>query len=384
MRKLYSFFVVAIATLLPSLAPAQGTATIESVCANYRWDTLGPDGSDVSFNIAIKQDKTENGIVISGVFSKYELKATFDPSTGEISIENQRVGFDAQNNRFLSFEHHANEGDVDPAPLVLVDDGDGIPYAYEEYGVVAESMDSEYLTAEGMIEYGQFAFLYRTGDLENTDWEEAGVATLFDGGFFTPLPRVGIGFKTPVEVVLEKSTTTENLYRLVKPWDSYFGKEMAQYLEFDISDPECVIIPTQATGFVDEEYGAASVQNFVGMYIAAGFGVEDAMAVISEDKKSEYLCTYDDAKKVITMPVNSTFTTFAGDENYWNVGRPYGASDSYIVMPGGSSSGIVVVSTADDKAPVEYFNLQGIRVDKPASGQIVIRRQGGKTSKVAM
>ncbi|HAW06954.1 MAG TPA: DUF5116 domain-containing protein, partial [Rikenellaceae bacterium] len=34
-------------------------------------------------------------------------------------------------------------------------------------------------------------------------------------------------------------------------------------------------------------------------------------------------------------------------------------------------------------APVEYFNLQGVKVSNPENG-IFIRRQGGKTSKVLM
>lgn len=37
---------------------------------------------------------------------------------------------------------------------------------------------------------------------------------------------------------------------------------------------------------------------------------------------------------------------------------------------------------ADNDAPVEYYNLQGIRVAEPAPGQIVIRRQGSKVTKV--
>lgn len=40
--------------------------------------------------------------------------------------------------------------------------------------------------------------------------------------------------------------------------------------------------------------------------------------------------------------------------------------------------------TADggSDAPVEYFNLQGIRVDNPAAGQVYIRRQGANVAKV--
>ena len=37
--------------------------------------------------------------------------------------------------------------------------------------------------------------------------------------------------------------------------------------------------------------------------------------------------------------------------------------------------------TADENAPVEYFNLQGIRIDNPESG-LYIRRQGNTVTKV--
>lgn len=36
---------------------------------------------------------------------------------------------------------------------------------------------------------------------------------------------------------------------------------------------------------------------------------------------------------------------------------------------------------ADTEAPVEYFNLQGLRVANPAPGQLLIRRQGAEVSK---
>lgn len=44
-------------------------------------------------------------------------------------------------------------------------------------------------------------------------------------------------------------------------------------------------------------------------------------------------------------------------------------------------SGISDIAVDDENAPVEYFNLQGIRVDNPDSG-LYIRRQGGTTAKV--
>lgn len=56
-----------------------------------------------------------------------------------------------------------------------------------------------------------------------------------------------------------------------------------------------------------------------------------------------------------------------------------------ITVPASASgdSGIdnVAIDTVDEDAPVEYYNIQGMRVANPTPGQLVIRRQGNKTSK---
>lgn len=46
-----------------------------------------------------------------------------------------------------------------------------------------------------------------------------------------------------------------------------------------------------------------------------------------------------------------------------------------------TQSGINGIEADDSNAPVEYYNLQGIRVDNPANG-IYIRRQGSRVEKV--
>ena len=49
------------------------------------------------------------------------------------------------------------------------------------------------------------------------------------------------------------------------------------------------------------------------------------------------------------------------------------------VTQGGTVTGVDAITT-DDSA-VEYYNLQGLRVENPAAGQIVIRRQGNNVTK---
>lgn len=57
-----------------------------------------------------------------------------------------------------------------------------------------------------------------------------------------------------------------------------------------------------------------------------------------------------------------------------------GAAQLYPVKIVKDSEGIGAVAT--ENAPAVYFNLQGIRVENPAAGQIYIRRQGTKATKV--
>lgn len=49
-----------------------------------------------------------------------------------------------------------------------------------------------------------------------------------------------------------------------------------------------------------------------------------------------------------------------------------------------SGIGAIVDNEAAVDGPVEYFNLQGVRISKPATGQIVIKRQGSTVKKMLM
>lgn len=50
----------------------------------------------------------------------------------------------------------------------------------------------------------------------------------------------------------------------------------------------------------------------------------------------------------------------------------------------GISTSVVDVIADDENAPVEYFNLQGVRVENPAAGGLYIKRQGSKVTKVIL
>lgn len=55
----------------------------------------------------------------------------------------------------------------------------------------------------------------------------------------------------------------------------------------------------------------------------------------------------------------------------------------YVEDPDAQVSGIGNIAVDNENAPVEYFNLQGVRIDNPGTG-IYIRRQGSKVEKVCI
>ncbi len=80
--------------------------------------------------------------------------------------------------------------------------------------------------------------------------------------------------------------------------------------------------------------------------------------------------TYYDVVEVLTgddMNLEAIVTCYSGNVQLYPVKVTSNSSISNVVV--------------DENAPVEYFNLQGIRVDNPANG-IFIRRQGEQVSKV--
>ena len=83
---------------------------------------------------------------------------------------------------------------------------------------------------------------------------------------------------------------------------------------------------------------------------------------------------------MITFP---TKTLLARELKYndatWYYANTNGAFK--VKLPETGAVGSIAVDNVNN-APVEYFNLQGQRVDNPAAGQLVVKRQGSKVEKV--
>ena len=109
-------------------------------------------------------------------------------------------------------------------------------------------------------------------------------------------------------------------------------------------------------------------------------------------KRIEFVCQYTSNFE------NSTASTGTLTDNIWtgeaasvdfhflksnpnSSGTTFNPSCTSIKVTYVTSDGIEEVVTIDT-TPVEYYNLQGVRLEEPAPGQIVIRRQGNKVEKI--
>ncbi len=84
----------------------------------------------------------------------------------------------------------------------------------------------------------------------------------------------------------------------------------------------------------------------------------------------------------IDLPETTELKDVIGVVNYYQAKGADAPSASIYPIEIKAAAGIAGVE-ADLNAPVEYFNLQGVRVENPANG-LYIMRQGSKVAKVIL
>ncbi len=184
------------------------------------------------------------------------------------------------------------------------------------------------------------------------------------------------------EVEIEESEAEPGMYRLVNPFGSgkcpYFDFKTfnANDLVINATDPDHVWIPVQNMGFSISSWGSFTISCFNGMMVEADLSIEDLI-------DAECLFgTLADGK--ITFPDDDSYRLQAWFDYYLEGivpadGNPHG---KFCVTLPEAYSGIAD-GIADENAPVEYYNIQGVRVNNPSNG-IFIRRQGSKVTKIAL
>lgn len=232
-------------------------------------------------------------------------------------------------------------------------------------------------------------------------WNKVKAPAVFVDAYFTHLFTMdGVNSLDPndfpYEVELHQDATNPNRFRLWKPFtnENYLLAEINEteyegQIVFDITDPDHVVIEAgMPAGFNDGDneyylYGLLGWQIY-------GFGAKYDPAqhwdliidfMIENGQTFE---TYDDATRTVTIETPRFGMGDCESAYSWR-NQPCPATITLpedLTTDGAFEAGVEGIEVDNNNAPIELYNLQGVRVSNPTRGTIVIRKQGTSVSKV--
>lgn len=187
----------------------------------------------------------------------------------------------------------------------------------------------------------------------------------------------------------------------VVTFKNFLGGETTVDVKFELTDPNgnpsmvgamFNSVPVSGLGEGDQNTGC-TIDNFAGSLIIKQNGVN--YGKLDNIKfwpgyNSQLEVGVDGEGAAAVKVYNFTFM-LGGDYSQWNAetGSWTAVGSEFVklmkTLPFDQNTSAIEnieVEAADENAPVEYFNIQGMRVENPAAGQLLIRRQGSKVSKV--
>lgn len=236
--------------------------------------------------------------------------------------------------------------------------------------------------------------VFTNEDLQGGDsdegWSDFCTAQLTDGWI---LPALGNQVSNaPWTVNVQINDKDPKLFRLNNPY-SASGSPIAAfsqivdakggYINFNINELDFVqVIPNVYSG-VKNGTQKLYFTNLEGYYVSQGFTSD----VIKQNIKDITVwSTYTKADKTLNIPTCRFQIAIDGEPYVWhdeNKNSLAAKMVSKLVFSKDLTdlSGIEAIDV-DENAPVVYYNLQGIRVDNPTKGQLVIVRKGNKSYKM--
>ena len=187
-------------------------------------------------------------------------------------------------------------------------------------------------------------------------------------------------FESEFTINADGSYTIENLMNT--------GYPLSFVIDTDLSDGEDASVTfTESTTYHDSFEDSGYTYNI--FYFIDNEGNYTNLTAEGEDGTQTtvyFPYFYGDGFSYVSPTVEGGVRTIYGTLSFTGSGDEAGTtfSNFYDIMfsfTDPTYDSIKSIATDDENAPVEYFNLQGMRIDNPENG-IFIRRQGSKTSKV--
>lgn len=350
---------------------AKAPAAVSDMCGTYLWRgknyLAGQSGKGRTDTIVVsprENDPTKVKVEFKGWFYS---TATTNEENGTITLE--RINFEADENGIYDVFCAIDwSGD---SPLMT---SDPIEFTYAGGALTLPqgtilSMCATTDPTGSKIDKGYY-FLKGNNSIikENAEWETLGT-TEFTDEFAGPLFGY-TGDKAKTGTVTVNKLKGVDIYKM----DGMIVMSPKTSLIIDATDPDNVIVPGQKTEIIPTGRGTT-------YFASASFTAVDPTAVAAKIKLADGVFTIDGKSSRWNWPewtVKNADGSTTDNRGNWYYGNEL---TSTLTLPNGNSS---VSEIVENNAPVEYFNLQGVKVSEPAKGQLVIRRQGAKTTKVVI
>lgn len=371
---------------LKAKAPAKAPS-IHQITGSYAWNyygfITGEQGDRVAdATIELKDDAL--AISLKKGKNVFTIAADYDPETAKITFANrQLLGQD-------------KDGDIYFYLKAINSDGyllNGAASAETSYGIYKDGsiqFDPAFAWAVGTPEnedagYYILAALnqFTPPAAEDENWANFSNATFTDGWI---TPGIENGKYNPADYPIvcpvQQNKKDAAHFRLVNPYKGS-GSPFAStakdgFIEFSIADPEFVaVLPGVYSGMDNGANNLMHLFNLEGYFTAAGFPKDEIIAQLGDKVKA--WSTYSNGKATV---YNCRFCYASDPEKYYvwqNADERMVATITFDKLP--DLGGIDGVTVTDNDEAVEYYNLQGLKVENPAAG-IFIRRQGAKATKV--
>lgn len=238
-----------------------------------------------------------------------------------------------------------------------------------------------------------------TKQATSTDtWSDVTECDFIDSGYAMPFFLLRNMDKNPtLTCTVQRNNQKPNLYRLNNPYAEInqvltriYGKDVIAnaydlpgYITLDMTDPDCILVPYDYVGVIDSELGIIQATNNAANLVDQGATVDDIKAQFAKDQLA-YYNTDENTIYINDALVSCNLVTKVANSTIWIPEAAVGIEDTFtIFLKDSLNSGINDVIADNENAPVEYFNLQGVRVENPSNG-LYIKRQGNKVTKVAI
>lgn len=383
--------------------PAKAAPAVEDILGEYVWSYyMYLQGNSGDYQMKVSLDMTEAGDSLVLNLGGWEIKGTYDASSGILSFpSNQFLEYNAQNTIDVFFYHNRWN-----------DDGQGNNFLDTPFEMLA---DGETITTDdydnivvGSKGYGYFIFagdnyFEKVHPIDMDEgWEEIGTGTFYDGWI---LSRYGFSLADveneenglAVEDVVLEYNEALNLYRLNNPYQvggSIFDMEFEDggrineaedpgYIVFDLSDPSFVTVyPNIYSGYSDDDTDYYNFNAEGLLVVEFGYSTDWVLSNLST-LGLENISSLDSETGKLTF-----YNCMFGTQDDTAAGYGWQLKDgtpvemiSVFVSDALKGLGVKNVEASDANALKEYFNLQGQRVANPEKG-IYILRQGGEAKKI--